>query len=91
MFDMVLKKYLDQYVLEQGLGKFNSFFQKFIHPRGIFVVECYIFIDCIATKSIKFIIATIIKFDCSTSFDSTLCFLTVTYTTIKSYIFVRSA
>ena len=44
IFDMVLYQPLGRYVWELVFGKFNSFSQKFIHPRGMFIVECYIFI-----------------------------------------------
>ena len=44
IFDMVLYQPLGRYVWELVFGKFNSFSQKFIHPWGMFIVECYIFI-----------------------------------------------
>ena len=70
MFNRDLNQPLDHYVWEVVLGgKFNSFFQKFIHPWKMFIVECYIYIGYRATKLQKKFIrrarlyATIIKFD----------------------------
>ena len=38
MFDIILIHPLHHYVWELGFGKFNSFFKKFIHPCGMFIV-----------------------------------------------------
>ena len=90
MFDRVLNKTMSYYVWELVFGKINSFFQKFIHPWGMFIAECYIFIGFVATELKKnSLYGTIIKFDCSASFDCIFYFLTVTYMKIDSYIFVH--
>ena len=84
MFNRDLNQPLGHYVWEEVLGgKFNSFFQNFIHPWEMFIVECYIYIGYRATKLQKKFIrlailyATIIKFDNSPFFDCIIYFLTI--------------
>ena len=77
-----LNQLLGQYDWEAVFGKFNSLLLRFIHTWEMCIVECYIYIDYraakIKKKFIKLILyATIIKFQCSPSFDSILYFLTV--------------
>ena len=72
IFNRVLNQPLGHYAWELVFGRFNSLFQKFIHPLGMFIVECYIFIGYRATESKKekkSLCVTIIKFVCSPSFD----------------------
>ena len=77
MVDRVLNKPLGQYVWELVFGKFNSFLQKFINPWGMFIVECYIFSGYGAREKKSSLYAIINKFDCSSSFDWILHFLSV--------------
>ena len=50
IFNGVLNYPLGYYVWELVFGKFNLFFQKFIHTWQMFIVLCYIYIGCRATK-----------------------------------------
>ena len=70
MFNRALNQPLGYYVWEVAFGKFNSFFQKFIHPLEMYIVECYIYICYRATKMKKnflriILYASITEFDCS--------------------------
>ena len=72
MFDIILNQPLHHYVWELGVGKFNSFFKKFIHRCGMLIVVLLHFTFLLATelqnqkkkkKKKQTLYATIIKLD----------------------------